>query len=227
MMINSTPPKFDYGKLLRPKALLNDDKFGEIAENTAKAVIIETVLKSIGRPSFIYLDKDTSAETKKYSAAKEFLYQALCLSIYLSIIPQFKKGGFAVAKKIFADDDVVRHICEKGKNYCETSAGSKGLGKIKKEYEILSKNYKAFMDDYHYKQDNCIEPSKSEKNIKGSVEAVSIVGSILGLTILAPQISHVILHPIMNFLGLEKKHGGHDKTYKQPEVQTSSVDTKA
>lgn len=220
MNINTTT--FDYRKLLRPKALLNDDKFGEIAENTAKAVVIETVLKSIGRPTFIYLDKDTSAETKKYSAAKEFLYQALCLGIYLSIIPQFKKGGFAVAKKIFAGDDVVRHICEKGKNYCETSAGSKGFAKIKKEYEILSKNYKEFMDDYHHKQDNCIDPSQSEKNIKGSVEAVSIIGSILGLTILAPQISHVILHPIMNAIGLEKKHDGHDKKPEQSGVNVKA-----
>jgi hypothetical protein len=212
---------------LSPKAILNNEKFGKIAETTATAVAIETVLKSIGRPAFIYMDKDTNAETKKYSATKEFLYQALCLGIYLSIIPQFKKGGFAVAKKIFADDDVIRHICEKGKTYCETSSGRKGLDKIKTEYKILSKNYKEFMNDYHHKQDNCIEISQSEKNVKGSVEAVSIIGSILGLTILAPQISHVILHPIMNAIGMGKKHDRHAEKPKQPEAQTTGVNVQA
>ena len=45
-----------------------------IAQNTSASVSVETVLKSIGRPGFILIDKDIDGETKQYAAAKEFLY---------------------------------------------------------------------------------------------------------------------------------------------------------
>ena len=48
----------------------------KIAENTITQVGIETTLKAIGRPAAILVDKDISADTKEYAAAKEFLYQA-------------------------------------------------------------------------------------------------------------------------------------------------------
>ena len=40
---------------------------------------------------------------------------------------------------------------------------------------------------------------------KGAIELSSIIGSVIGLTILAPELSHLILHPIMKALGMEKK----------------------
>ena len=40
---------------------------------------------------------------------------------------------------------------------------------------------------------------------KGSIELSSIIGSVVGLTILAPEISHLILHPIMNTLDFKEE----------------------
>lgn len=39
---------------------------------------------------------------------------------------------------------------------------------------------------------------------KGGIEMSSIVGSVVGLTVLAPELSHLILHPIMKAIGMEK-----------------------
>ena len=50
------------------------------------------------------------------------------------------------------------------------------------------------------------ENDKMFKLAKGSIEFSSIVGSVVGLTILAPEISHLILHPIMKVLHFEDKH---------------------
>ena len=40
---------------------------------------------------------------------------------------------------------------------------------------------------------------------KGAIEFSSLIGSVIGLTILAPELSHLVLHPIMKALGMEKK----------------------
>lgn len=45
-----------------------------------------------------------------------------------------------------------------------------------------------------------------KKNIlEGGAKMGDLVGSILGLTIIAPMISHEILHPIMHAMGMDKK----------------------
>ena len=70
-----------------------------LVQSTSSSVATETVLKSIGRPGFILIDNDISPDTKKYAAAKEFLYQATCLVIYMAlVVPVFKKGAFKYAK---------------------------------------------------------------------------------------------------------------------------------
>ena len=71
-----------------------------VAQNTNASVASETVLKSVGRPGFILIDNDIDPATKKYAAAKEFLYQATCLAIYMTLVgPVFKAGAFKIAKK--------------------------------------------------------------------------------------------------------------------------------
>jgi hypothetical protein len=184
--------------------LLNSPTFANLAQNTMAAVAIETTLKAIGRPTFIYLDKNTNEDTKKYSASKEFLYQVLCLTIYLSIIPFFKMGGYQTARKIFKDKNLypgVHKIFEKFDNKAKIEVKDGFLAPLKKS--MLS--YKKFMNDYNGRKKDFKEIPPEMQKIKGGIEAISIIGSILGLTILAPQISHYILHPILNAVGLEKK----------------------
>ena len=50
---------------------------------------------------------------------------------------------------------------------------------------------------------NGLCPEKFNK-IKGSIELGSLIGSVLGLAILAPQVSHAFIHPALRMLGLEK-----------------------
>ena len=47
---------------------------------------------------------------------------------------------------------------------------------------------------------------------KGGVEISSITGSVIGLTLLAPELSHLILHPIMRTIGLEKSQEKKNKS---------------
>lgn len=172
--------------------LLNSPKFASIAQNTMAAVAIETGLKACGRPTFICLDKNTNSETKKYSATKELLYQSLCLLIYLTIIPLFKQGGYSVAKRIFKDDAPVQKVFEDFKTPIKTAKGKTVEG------------FKRFM--YEFGEAKKTDSATSAmKKIKGGVEATSIVGSVIGLTMIAPQVSNLIIHPIMNALGFQKK----------------------
>lgn len=70
---------------------------------------------------------------------------------------------------------------------------------------------------------------------KGGIEMSSIVGSVIGLTILAPEISHIILHPIMKAFKMDapkakdvhlKEKPAAPKTDKA-KVETKPLDKKA
>ena len=185
---------------------LSNSTFYNIAQNTAARVSIETTLKSIGRPGFILIDEDIEPETKKYAATKEFFYQAICLVVYLALIPPiFKAGSYKLGKKIF------------GKEHPEFNK-FKGMN----EYLDYHKFAKKTFDDRvaslskiksrdKFKHDGLREELMNKENpesydiIKGTIEAGTFIGSIIGLTILAPQISHTLVHPIMSVLKLDKK----------------------
>lgn len=191
-----------------------------IAQSTVNQVAIETTLKAIGRPGFILIDNDIDPDTKKYAAAKEFLYQATCLAVYLAlVIPVFKKGSFKLAKKILKDVPEF----EKFKNLkhyehylklCDTTPKNRVLtlgkeikGKMIKTPEgtqrrmLVSDDY---CDDLVNELKNKKEPNRFNM-VKGAVELGSIVGSVFGLAILAPQVSHAFIHPALRFLGMEEK----------------------
>ena len=184
---------------------LSNSTAANLAQNTIAQVSIETTLKSIGRPGFILIDKDIDDKTKKYAATKEFLYQAICLGVYLMVIPPiFKKGSFALGKKMFGKThpefakfknmseylDYHKFASKSHQNRCADLAKTRSLNKFKHDNlraDLLTKE----------------KPEKYDL-IKGCVESGTFVGSILGLAILAPQISHYTVHPIMRFFGLEK-----------------------
>jgi len=178
-----------------------------IAQNTAANVSITTGLKAVGRPAFIFADRNADAETKKYAATKEFLYQALCLVIYMLLIMRlFKKGGFWLAKnKIFKNKDGFEMFknCDEYLNFhklADMTLAERQTPKNKKLLDtITNKDLKKTLETTD-------EIKENYHLCKGAIEFSSIIGSIIGLTILAPQISHFILHPIMNALGIEK-HG--------------------
>lgn len=196
---------------------ITSNNFQTLAQNTDACVKIETGLKAVGRPAFTLADKNTDKETRKYAASKEFLYQILCLGIYMAIIPPiFKKGGFKAFKWMSANQNL-----PKFENAKQVLAYNR-LARMHKAERVLPKN-KKFMDlitdDLVNPKDNTklkdyllTKPHGTLKNsgklfpeAKGAIELSSIVGSVLGLTILAPELSHLVLHPIMKFIGLEHK----------------------
>ena len=204
---------------------ITSNTFQTIAQNTDTCVKIETSLKAIGRPAFTLIDHNTDKEKRKYSATKEFLYQILCLGIYIAVIPPiFKNGGFKLAQKIFKKEnlpnfksakemlsfyhlahlDVNERFLEKNKKYWKRISDDV----IDKTLKTRTGKYKdgVPVKDYlkFWKKDKMTRKGKMFKLAKGSIELSSIIGSVVGLTILAPEISHLILHPIMKFLGMDK-----------------------
>ncbi len=207
------------------KSFITSSQLANIAQNTTQSVAAETTLKSIGRPGFILIDKDIDSDTKQYAAAKEFLYQATCLAVYMAlIVPVFKKGGFQVAKKyIFKNTEGFEHFKDvKEYMYYRKLADNPSVNNRMKtlEKERLTDKTK-IRDKYNTTLQQELEKKDPDKfaYVKGAVELSNIIGSVLGLAILAPQVSHAFIHPALKLLGLEKKK---DKT-----EQTDKIDTKA
>ncbi len=202
--------------------ILSNPTLASVAQNTKASISIETGLKAVGRPSFILADKDITPETKKYAATKEFLYQAICLGVYLALVmPVFKGGAFKLAKKTFYKN---KPGFDKFKNASEYLDYHKFADmKQKPRVAMLSEAKNADKFKANGMRDalmNEAEPNKYPL-IKGVIEAGSIIGSVLGLAVLAPQVSHHTIHPIMKALGFEKK------PEKQTEETQQKVDVKA
>ena len=221
--------------------LITSNTFQTLAQNTDACVKIETGLKAVGRPAFTLMDKHTDMETRKYSATKEFLYQLLCLGIYMVIIPPiFKNGGFKLFQKIFKKEQMPAFRNAKQMMAYHRLAYMKpeerGIEKNLKYKELLKlgtkkgntltdpKTGKPLLEYLYGLKDESgnivtrpLDKRRMEKEgkmfdiAKGSIEFSSIIGSVIGLTILAPEISHLILHPVMNALNLK---GGEKAEHK-------------
>lgn len=196
--------------------ILASSQLANIAQNTTQSVAVETTLKSIGRPGFILIDKDIDANTKQYAAAKEFLYQATCLGVYMAlIVPLFKHGGFKIAKeKIFKNTQGFEHFenLSQYMHYRKLADNPSINNRLLTLDKVIlkDKNRPRVRDKYNGTLIAELHKEKPEKfaHVKGAIELSNIVGSVLGLAILAPQVSHAFIHPALRFLGLEKKEQG-------------------
>ena len=207
------------------KSFITSSQLANIAQNTTQSVAAETTLKSIGRPGFILIDKDIDSDTKQYAAAKEFLYQATCLAVYMAlIVPVFKKGGYQEKKKyIFKNTEGFEHF-KNVKEYmyyrklADNPSVKNRMSTLEKE-RLLDKT--KIRDKYNTTLQKELEKKDPDKflYVKGAVELSNIIGSVLGLAILAPQVSHAFIHPALRILGLEHK--------KDKSSQTAKVDTNA
>lgn len=195
----------------------------KIAENTITQVGIETTLKAIGRPAAILVDNDISSDTKEYAAAKEFLYQATCLVTYLFlIVPVFKKGGFKLAKNVLFKNHPEFQKFESAKEFeYYTKLAKKSVADRK-----LTLQKEKVKDKYHPDVRKDLETNeKPEKYplISSTIGVFNLLGSVLGLAVLAPQISHAFIHPALKLLGLEEKNKKHSEKIEH----SNKVDTKA
>ena len=183
-------------------SVLSNPTLTRIAQSTSSSVSIETGLKAIGRPSFILMDGDIEPETKRYAAMKEFLYQETCLATYMAlIIPIFKNGSFKVAKKFLKEEAGF----SKFKNASEY-LNYKKFASMPKETRLkaLNESKDKFVKEV---KDHLVNADKPEQYsmLKGAIEFGNIVGSVLGLAIFAPQVSHLTIHPVLKLIGMEKE----------------------
>lgn len=191
--------------------ILTNPTIYNITQTTQAQVAIETGLKAVGRPGFILLDNSIDKNTKKYSSMKEFLYQLTCLGISLGVvIPVFKKGSFAIARKLFKDEAVFQAF-KKSDDFNKFRKLSQDE-KISKLGEINSANGK------NYKLEDL-----NEDLAKGMIEVTSIAGSILGLSILSPLISRPFIRPVLKTLGMGEPK---PQTPQNSETEPAKVDVK-
>lgn len=206
-----------------PSPALRNPEFAKIAKATAITVYFMTAVKATVRPVFNYNDKKADKDSRKYSAVNEFLYQMVCLAIAAGMIPFCEAAGFKMAEKRLSK------IAGNFKNVAEIKGFEKlsdikgiGLSGSKKIKEFKALHLKYSFDEAHVKaikaakeaekakiisnaDKDILLAEKAEHFINGGIEAGSFVGSIIGLTIAAPWLSHKILHPIMKTIGLNKK----------------------
>ena len=186
-------------------AILSNPTLSNIAQSTSASVSIETGLKAVGRPSFILADGKIEPQTKRYAAMKEFLYQATCLATYMAIIiPVFKNGSFKLAKKMLKEEASFQKF-----NNAKQYLNYKKYAVMPKENRIKALENLKNKDIFSKEIMNHLKTAKDAEQyniIKGSIEFGNIIGSVLGLAIFAPQVSHLIVHPVLKAIGMEEKH---------------------
>ena len=202
--------------------ILTSNSLNNITSSTNSQVMLETTLKSIGRPGFILIDNEINEDTKRYAAAKEFLYQATCLLVYAAlVVPVFKRGAFKLAHKVFDKSEIGSFTSLKQYNHylklCDTTPTNRIqiLGKEIKGTSIVGSDGKArrrlVKDEYdavmlkELQKTDEKDPPNTFHKLKGAIEFGNILGSVFGLAIFAPQVSHAFIHPALKILGLEKK----------------------
>lgn len=183
-----------------------------VAQSTNGTVASKTIVNSIGRPGFILIDNNISPETKKFAATKEFLYQACCLAVYMAvIIPIFKKGGFKLAKeKIFKNTNGFEHF-DNFREYifyrklADNSQKANRLASLEKTISHKNCKVKDMYNNYLLNELNKDNPDKFV-HVKGAVELSNLTGSIIGLAVIAPNVSQWLIHPFLKLLGMDDKH---------------------
>jgi hypothetical protein len=175
-------------------SILTNPSIYNITQTTQAQVAIETGLKAVGRPGFILLDNSISQNTKKYSATKEFLYQLTCIGLSLGVvIPVFKKGSFKIARKLFKDEPIF-NVFKNSDEFNKFYNANKD-NRVEKLKEIYTQKSLQYSDE---------DMQKHIYLAKGMIETTSIVGSVLGLSIMAPLISRPFIRPILSKVLPEK-----------------------
>ena len=181
--------------------ILTSPALYEFSKTAQAQVGVATSLKAIGRPGFIILDNNIDPQTKKYSAMKEFLYQATCLAMAMLVVSNFKKYSMHIGRFLFKNEQVFKAFKNYGEfaNYLELNQTEK-ITKLAELDKIASEHAKKTG-----KIHETFEIGKINENLaKGVKEVSSIAGSMLGLSILAPIISRPLIRPVLKTLGLTK-----------------------
>lgn len=185
------------------RRVTSNPKAAAFAQNTVCAIAVETTLKALGRPAFIYYDKNANGRSKKYAATKEFIYQSFCLGLYLSLIDKFKGIAYNKFSKHLANKDP--------ENKRKLDLFDAEQAKIK----AASKEKKASMEKAFH---TMIQKNPDLKFGKGVKELSSIGATVFILALCAPILSQIILHPVMNLIFKNgKKQAKSTQNVQQPQ----------
>ena len=185
--------------------ILTNPKAAEFAQNTICAISVETTLKALGRPTFIYFDKNANGRSKKYAATKELLYQSFCLGLYLGFINKVNKPVYKlISNKFFNNEEDKRKL-----NLYDTFQKKIDTAPTKD----LKKSLRAELG-------KLIRENKDYKLGKGVHEFSSIISTVFILAGCAPILSQIILHPVMDLIF---KKGKNTKKAESQGVQAQTL----
>lgn len=209
--------------------ILLNPQFVNFANNTKYTVTTESFFKATGRPAAIMMDKKVDKDTRKYAATKEGLYQALCVGIYLTMIPFiFQKYGFKFAQKLMKGDKDFPAF-KNANEFLNYAKLAKMDLKERKGHKLLSKisdNLKANDKDKLTLKEHLLKDENPPRFPfpKGVIELSNLVGTVIGLAWIASELSNYILHPIMKLLGFEQ--GAKNSTKLNKQAETNSINLK-
>lgn len=169
---------------------LSNKTFTYATKGIMGAVVFTTILRGTSRPALIMADKKADPETKKYTAGKELLYQGLCLLLTFGMVIPAQILAFKKAKNYMKSPELKDFI----KNYGDFKKVNMDIDEFtKKGAEVLGRK-----ENETFKSPD----AKSEfKLVKGAMELVSFISSIIGLTIVAPAVGNKIIHPMLKKMG--------------------------
>ena len=185
--------------------ILLNPRFVNFANNTKYTVSTESIFKATGRPAAIMMDNHVDKDTRKYAATKEGLYQALCLAIYLTMIPLvFQKNDSSLP----AFKNAVEYL-----NYAKLAKMDKKDRQGHKLLAKISNTLKSSPEDKLTLKEHLLSDDKPPEfpTAKGAIELSNLVGTVIGLAWIASELSNYILHPIMCGLGFEKPKNSSNK----------------
>ena len=193
------------------KRLLTNPKAAQFAQSTICAISVETTLKALGRPTFIYFDKNANGRSKKYAATKELLYQTFCLGLFLGFIKPVKNKVYKAmtnwqAKKNPENKRKI-DLYNAFQDKIEKATDKTQKRNLRRKFAHLLHTD----PDYHYG--------------KGLRELSSIMSTVFILALCAPILSQIILHPVMDMIfGKNKKH---PTAQAKTDVQPTKLDKQA
>lgn len=205
------------------KKVLTNPKAASFAQNTVCAIAVETTLKALGRPTFIYYDKHANKQSKKYAATKELIYQVFCLGLFLSFINPVKNRVYKFMENkatasSSAPETNKRHIDNKRKLDLFDAA----------QDEITKAKDKTARKAAEEKLVNLLHKNKDYHFGKGVRELSSIVSTVFILALCAPILSQIILHPVMDLLfKKDDKKSASDKVNKAQKSAAVTTDNTA
>lgn len=118
------------------------------------------------------------------------------------VVPLFKEGAFKIGPKLFKD-----HAADfaKFKSANDYYKYRKYADKPFESDRVVNNKIDRLFNADLRKELKTKENPNLYTRVKGTIEAGNILGSVLGLAILAPQVSHAIIHPCLRALGMEEK----------------------